>query len=91
MSQDFRPYYLPLIKGYTGLANFFELAQLYSIPNISQCPHSHGMWGYDIRVTVDFVISLQGWALRSFPFGTLRSFPFLKKNVPFFSRVFGDL
>ena len=85
MSQDFRPYYLPLInKGYKGLANFFDLAQLYSIPNISQCPHSHGIGGYDIRVTVDFVISLQGWVLRSFPFGTLRSFPF-------FSRVFGDL
>ena len=38
-----------------------------------------------------FATFRQGWALRSFPFGTLRSFPFLKKNVPFFSRVFGDL
>ena len=33
----------------------------------------------------------QGWALRSFPFRTFRSFPFKKENVTFFSRVFGDL
>ena len=32
----------------------------------------------------------QGWALCSFPFGTLRSFPFLKKNVPFFSVLFSS-
>ena len=30
----------------------------------------------------------QGWALRSFPFGTLRSFPFLKKNLLSFSVLF---
>ena len=30
----------------------------------------------------------QGWALCSFPFSTLNSFLFLKKNVPFFSVFF---
>ena len=34
--------------------------------------------------------SYQGWALRSFPFGTLCSFPFLKKNVQFFSFLFSS-
>ena len=32
----------------------------------------------------------QGWAMRSFPFGTFRSFSFLKKNVPFFSVLFSS-
>ena len=32
----------------------------------------------------------QGWALRSFPFGTLRSFPFKKENVTFFSILFSS-
>ena len=31
---------------------------------------------------------LQGWAPRSFPFGTFHSFLFFKRNVPFFSILF---
>ena len=40
------------------------------------------------------VIIDQGWAPRSFPFGTFPSFLFLKgtfRSFPFFFRVFGDL
>ena len=36
----------------------------------------------------------QGWALRSFPFRTYRSFPFIfwtERSFPFIFRVFGDL
>ena len=32
----------------------------------------------------------QGWALRSFPFARFRSFPFLLKNVLFFSVLFSS-
>ena len=32
----------------------------------------------------------QGWAQRSFPLGMFRSFPFFKKNVPFFSVLFSS-
>ena len=45
--------------------------------------HFAGVW---LIFWSDFI--LQGWALRSFPFRTFRSFPFKKENVTFFSVLF---
>ena len=44
-----------------------------------------------IRISLlDLHLLLQGWAPRSFPFGTFRSFPFFKRNIPFFSVLFSS-
>ena len=55
-----------------------SLLQLYSITNL---------WRTHAGLVVG---NIQGWALRSFPFGTFRSYPFFKKNVPLFSILFSS-
>ena len=44
----------------------------------------------DLSLAVTYSTVCQGWAPRSFRFGTFRSFPFLKKNVLFFSVLFSS-